>query len=85
MKSPRLESTGRLRSALRVLVVLLFGCLISVSAWAISLQEAAERVARQHDAQVISAQTVERGGRRVHVIRILTRDGVVKTIRVPAD
>jgi hypothetical protein len=56
-----------------------------VSAWAMSLQEAAERVARQYDAQVVSAHTVERDGRRVHVIRILTRDGVVRTIRVPAD
>ncbi|MGY6588592.1 MAG: PepSY domain-containing protein [Wenzhouxiangella sp.] len=55
------------------------------SAWAISLQEAAERVARQHNAQVVSAHTIERDGRRIHVIRILTRDGVVRTIRVPAD
>lgn len=55
------------------------------SAWAVSLQEAAERVARQHNAQVVSAHTIERDGRRIHVIRILTRDGVVRTIRVPAD
>lgn len=54
--------------------------------WALSLEEAAERVARQHDAQVVSAHTsTERDGRRIHVIRILTRDGVVRTIRVPAD
>lgn len=67
----------------------LIACVLSAimvgSAWAISLQEAAERVARQYDAQVVSAQTVERDGQRVHVIRILTKDGVVRTIRVPAD
>ncbi len=55
------------------------------AAWALTLEEAAERVARQHDAQVVSAHTIERDGRRIHVIRILTRDGVVRTIRVPAD
>lgn len=56
-----------------------------VSAWAITLEEAAERVARQYDAKVVSAHTVERDGRRIHVIRILTDDGVVRTVRVPAD
>lgn len=69
----------------KVLIALLLSTLMVASAWAISLQEAAERVARQHNAQVVSAHTVERDGRRVHVIRILTRDGVVRTIRVPAD
>jgi hypothetical protein len=69
----------------RVLIAMLLSVALVVSAWAISLQEAAERVARQYDAQVVSAHTIERDGRRVHVIRILTRDGVVRTIRVPAD
>ncbi|HMB39800.1 MAG TPA: hypothetical protein VKO85_12030 [Wenzhouxiangellaceae bacterium] len=54
------------------------------SAFADSLREVAERVARQHDAKVVSAREVERNGQTFYVIRILTRDGVVKTIRVPA-
>jgi len=57
----------------------------TASVWALSLQEAAERVARQYDAKVVSARTTDRGGRRVHVIRILTKEGVVRTIRVSAD
>ena len=69
----------------RLLLMPLLAAALAVSAWALTLEEAAERVARQHDAQVVSAHTVERDGRRVHVIRILTRDGVVRTIRVPAD
>jgi uncharacterized membrane protein YkoI len=69
----------------RALIVIVLSAMMAVSAWAITLEEAAKRVARQHDAQVVSAQTVERDGRRVHVIRILTRDGVVRTVRVPAD
>ncbi|MDT8410633.1 MAG: hypothetical protein RQ741_13625 [Wenzhouxiangellaceae bacterium] len=52
-------------------------------AFADSLREVAERVARQHDAKVVSAREVERNGRRFYVIRILTRDDVVRTIRVP--
>lgn len=54
------------------------------TAFADSLREVAERVARQHDAKVVSARVVERNGQKFYVIRILTRDGVVKTIRVPA-
>jgi hypothetical protein len=50
-----------------------------------SLREVAERVARQYDGKVIAAREVQRNGRRFYEIRILTRDGVVRTIRVPAD
>jgi hypothetical protein len=73
------------RLLLRLLIVPALALAMVVSAWALSLEEAAERVARQHDAKVVSAHTIERDGRRVHVIRILTREGVVRTIRVPAD
>lgn len=57
------------------------------SAWASeTLREASERVARQHDARVVAARTIETSdGRRIHVIRIVTREGVVRTIRVPAE
>jgi uncharacterized membrane protein YkoI len=74
-----------LKTLRQLLIVVVLSALMAVSAWAISLQEAAERVARQYNAQVVSAHTIERDGRRVHVIRILTRDGVVRTIRVPAE
>ncbi|MFP4207103.1 MAG: PepSY domain-containing protein [Wenzhouxiangella sp.] len=74
-----------MRTLLKFLLALITVLTMTVSAWALSLEQAAERVARQYDAKVVSAQTIERDGRRVHVIRILTRDGVVRTIRVPAD
>jgi len=64
---------------------LLLALSVAAAAWALTLEQAAERVARQYDAKVVSAHTQERDGRRVHVIRILTKDGVVRTIRVPAD
>jgi hypothetical protein len=48
-----------------------------------SLDEAARQAARQYNAKVLSAQTVQEGQRRVHVIKLLTKDGVVKTVRIP--
>lgn len=47
-----------------------------------TLDEAARQAARQHDAKVLSAHTVQEGKKRVHVIKLLTSKGVVKTVRV---
>jgi hypothetical protein len=56
---------------------------VPTSAWAQSLDEAAAQAARQHNAKVLSARTVQEGNRRVHVIKLLTPDGVVMTVRIP--
>ena len=56
---------------------------LPAGAWAQSLDEAARQAARQYNAKVLSAQTVQEGQNRVHVIKLLTKDGVVKTVRVP--
>lgn len=74
----------------RSLVAAIFSAVLLLAApmtdaFADSLREVAERVARQHDGKVIAAREVQRNGRRFYEIRILTRDGVVRTIRVPAD
>jgi uncharacterized membrane protein YkoI len=50
----------------------------------ISLDEAIARARRQSDGKVISAETVPQGGRNVHRIRILTRDGRVKRMQYDA-
>ena len=63
------------------LILLVF--LIPVSAFAISLDEAAQQAARQNNAKVLSARTVQKGDSRVHEIKLLTRNGVVKTVRIP--
>ena len=52
------------------------------SLWAQSLNEAARQAAKQHNAKVLSAQTVQKGDKQVHVIKLLTQEGVVKTVRV---
>ena len=64
-------------------VAVLLGLSVSTNVFAQSLDEAARQAARQYDAKVLSARTVQEGNRRVHVIKLLTKDGVVKVVRVP--
>jgi hypothetical protein len=54
-----------------------------VSVLAISLDEAAKRAAKQNDAKVLSARTIQHGSSRIHEIKLLTKQGVVKTVRIP--
>lgn len=63
-------------------VVLLFAA--PDAAWAQSKEEAARNAARQYNAKVLSVKTVQEGKRKVYVIKLLTREGVVKTVRVTA-
>ena len=56
--------------------------LMAGNLWAQSLNEAASQAAKQHNAKVLSAHTEQKGNKRVHVIKLLTKDGVVKTVRV---
>ena len=70
---------------LQKLCLLLLVLLMPVSAFAITLEEAARQAARQNDAKVLSAKTKQQGDRRTHEIKLLTRDGVVKTVRIQDD
>jgi len=72
-----------IRRLLKTVSLALLMLSISVSALAISLNEAAKRAAKQNDAKVLSARTVQKGSSRVHEIKLLTKKGVVKTVRVP--
>ncbi len=57
--------------------------LLPVSAFATSLDDAAKQAAKQNDAKVLSARTVQQGDSRTHEIKLLTKKGVVKTVKVP--
>ena len=70
---------------LQIVSLSLLLSLLSASAFAISLDEAARKAARQNDAKVLSARTVQQGNKRVHEIKLLTKKGVVKTVRVKDD
>lgn len=71
------------RSTIRLLAVLALALSLSMSVQAQSLDEAARQAARQYNAKVLSAHTTQEGNKQVHVIKLLTPKGVVKTVRVP--
>ncbi len=48
----------------------------------VSLSQAVQQVRRQYNGQIVSAETEVRGNRETHIIKVLTRDGKVKTVRV---
>lgn len=67
-------------------VTLLLALAAPTGAFAKSADEAARQAARQHNAvKVLSVKTEQQGKRKVHVVKLLTREGVVKTVRVPDD
>lgn len=51
---------------------------------AVSLEQAVAQVRRDTGGRILSAQTVQENGRTVHVIKVLTPDRSVRTVRVPA-
>ena len=48
-----------------------------------TLSQAVEQVRRQYGGRIVSAETEVSGGRETHVIKVLTDDGKVKTVRIP--
>lgn len=65
------------------LAIFVMALSLAGNAFAISLEEAAQKAARQYDARVLSARTVTRKGKRIHEIKLVTRKGVVKVVRIP--
>ena len=49
----------------------------------VTLSQAVEQVRRQYSGRIVSAETQVSGNRETHVIKVLTQDGKVKTVRVP--
>jgi len=70
------------RWLLQMMLAMVLALSVPAVSFAQSLDEAARQAARQHDAKVLSARTVQEGKKRVHVIKLLTRKGVVKTVRI---
>ena len=48
-----------------------------------TLSQAVEQVRRQYNGQIVSAETRVSGNKETHIIKVLTQDGKVKTVRVP--
>ena len=68
-------------------VLLGCACLIAAAprAATMSMQEAIAKVERDTHGKVLSAETKRTGNRAVYRIKVLTRDGRVQVIEVPAD
>ena len=67
----------------RKILAMLLAVLLPVTGMAQSLDQAARQVASEYRAKVLSAHTEQKGDRQVHVIKLLTPDGVVKVVRIP--
>ncbi|MEO7916703.1 MAG: hypothetical protein ABIR16_03595 [Dokdonella sp.] len=50
-----------------------------------SLQEVIDRVEHDNDCKVLGVQVMEHDGRKVYVIKMLTKDGRVKVVQVRAS
>ena len=50
-----------------------------------SLQAIIDRVEHDNDCKVLSVQPMEHDGRKVYVIKLLTKDGRVKVVQVRAS
>jgi uncharacterized membrane protein YkoI len=70
-------------------MAVLLACALVVApaapAAAMSLQEAIAKVERDTHGKVLSAETKRTGNRAVYRIKVLTRDGRVQVIEVPAE
>ena len=67
-----------------VIAVLLLSCAEPVLA-AKNKEDAAQQAARQHGGRVLSVQEKNQNKKSEYSVKVLTKDGVVKTVRVPKD
>lgn len=76
------KSVFKIRSLMAVLLALALAMSLPSAAFAQSKEQAAQDAARQYDAKVLSVKEQKQGQDTVYVIKLLTKDGVVKTVRV---
>jgi len=67
----------------RKFLIVFLALSLPLAVMAQSLDQAAQQAARQYDAKVLSAHTEQQGDQEVHVIKLLTSDGVVRVVRIP--
>lgn len=81
----RMNKTSLFRNLLlsTVLTAALWAGMPVADVYAITLKQAVQQVERQYQGKVVSARTVTQNGQRIHVIRVVTKNGVVKTVRIP--
>jgi uncharacterized membrane protein YkoI len=75
------------RFAIAALAVLFAVSFVARTAWAgqITLQQAIEKVERETHAKVLSAETKHFGKHTIYRIKVLSKNGQVRVIEVPAE
>lgn len=78
-----------MRSLRNLLRVSLFGAALLAAGAAlareISVQEAVAQAQREVEGKVLSVQTLNVGKRKIYRIKVLTHDGRVRVVQVPAE
>lgn len=87
----------QLTTALLLLLALGANAALAESAWhdhepiivaqasGMSLDQAVAKVRRETGGRILSAETVSEDGKKVHRIKVLTRDNKVRVITLPAN
>jgi hypothetical protein len=71
--------------SLAILSCVASGAALRADAREITPQEAAARVQREADEKVLSVQTLTVGKRKIYRIKLLTGDGQMRIVQVPAE
>lgn len=83
MRNMRMRSASHCGLLLGLLIC--FAASLSVYAREINVQEAVTQAQHETDGKVLSVQTLNVGKRKVYRIKLLTRDGQVRIVQVPAE
>lgn len=85
----RYRADGAMRGTRKLLILPLLGLALSLAGMAfareISMQEAVAQAQREVDGKVLSVQTLNVGKRKIYRIKVLTHDGRVRVVQVPAE
>ena len=73
------------RRSVRLFAALLAASVLPVHARELNVQEAVAQAQREAEGKVLSVQTLNVGKHKVYRIKILTRDGQVRIVQVPAE
>ena len=76
------KSLFKTGSLLTLLMAVMLALSLPSTAFGQTKEQAARDAARQYDAKVLSVKEQKQGQDTVYVIKLLTKDGVVKTVRV---
>ena len=72
-------------SVLRIPVLVALGVTSAAASAQLTLEDAVERVQQEIQGRVLKAEEVTIGKKKLYRIKLLTRDGRVQVVKIPAD